>query len=201
MSAICLNLLDGWFARSRPVPPARNAPDPQVTVSEPTDGRRPHQQPRSRNPEHSAGVVDATATTPCIGGRFRQSESTAAWPTDLCGRNETPGWLQIVLTQSLCFCDGPESSALPASPSYPPGRFAGFRYTDPFLDVAARLTHGSRQFRLVIDKIWQPTMHMAAVFHRLRQNFRRGGSATQSVDRGSCWHVFAAFAAACWFQD
>ena len=100
--------------------------------------------------------------------RIREAKATGLRNLPCRAWNENTAWLEVVLTavdliawtKLICFADVVELARC---------EIAAFRYR--VLHVAARLTRGSRQVRLRIDKTWRWAVHIAEGFHRLRAAF------------------------------
>ena len=100
--------------------------------------------------------------------RIREAKATGLRNLPCRAWNENAAWLEVVLTavdliawtKLICFADVVELARC---------EIAAFRYR--VLHVAARLTRGSRQVRLRIDKTWRWAVHIAEGFHRLRAAF------------------------------
>lgn len=100
--------------------------------------------------------------------RIREAKATGLRNLPCRGWNENAAWLQVVLTavdliawtKKLAFADVVDLARC---------EIATFRYR--VLHVAARITRGSRQVRLRIDKTWRWAVQIAEGFHRLRAAF------------------------------
>jgi hypothetical protein len=100
--------------------------------------------------------------------RIREAKATGLRNFPCHAISENEAWLQVVLTavdliawtKTLAFADVPELARC---------EIAAFRYR--VLHVAARLTRGSRQIRLRIDKTWRWAAHIAEGFTRVRAAF------------------------------
>ena len=134
-----------------------------------------HRLSQSERPD--AGPLAGTAVetgVPILAGRFyvriRSAKDTGLRNLPCRAWNENAAWLEVVLTavdliawtKLICFADVVELARC---------EIAAFRYR--VLHVAARLTRGSRQVRLRIDKTWRWAVHIAEGFHRLRLAARR----------------------------
>jgi len=117
-----------------------------------------------RLPDWSCGTVN----TARVEDRIREAKATGLRNLPCRAWNENAAWLEVVLTavdliawtKLICFADVVELARC---------EIAAFRYR--VLHVAARLTRGSRQVRLRIDKTWRWAVHIAEGFHRLRAAF------------------------------
>lgn len=100
--------------------------------------------------------------------RIREAKATGLRNFPCRAFNENAAWLEVVLTavdlvcwtKLIAFTDVPELARC---------EIATFRYR--VLHVAARLTRGSRQVHLRIDKTWRWAAQIAEGFHRLRAAF------------------------------
>jgi hypothetical protein len=100
--------------------------------------------------------------------RIREAKATGLRNLPCRAFNENAAWLEVVLsavdlvawTKKICFADDPALARC---------EIATFRYR--VLHVAARITRGSRQVRLKIDKTWAWAAQIAEGFHRLRTAF------------------------------
>src|SRR4051795_5689401 len=118
----------------------------------------------ARPPGWSCGTVNTRGSRTGSGkGRRRDLRNlpSRAW-------NENAAWLEVILsavdlvcwTKQICFADEPALARC---------EIAAFRYR--VLHVAARITRGSRQLRLRIDKTWRWAVQIAEGFRRLRAAF------------------------------
>lgn len=100
--------------------------------------------------------------------RIREAKATGLRNLPCRAWNENAAWLEVVLTavdlvcwtKKIAFADVPELARC---------EIAAFRYR--VLHVAARITRGSRQVRLRIDKTWRWAVEIAEGFTRLRTAF------------------------------
>jgi len=100
--------------------------------------------------------------------RIRAGKATGLRNFPCRAWNENTAWLEVVLTavdlvcwaKKICFADIPELTRC---------EIHAFRYR--VLHVAARITRGSRQVRLRIDKTWRWAAEIAEGFARLRAAF------------------------------
>jgi len=100
--------------------------------------------------------------------RIREAKATGLRNLPCRAWNENAAWLEVILsavdlvcwTKQICFADEPALARC---------EIAAFRYR--VLHVAARITRGSRQLRLRIDKTWRWAVQIAEGFRRLRAAF------------------------------
>lgn len=100
--------------------------------------------------------------------RIREAKATGLRNLPCRGFTDNAAWLEVVLTavdlicwtKQICFADTPELVRC---------EIAAFRYR--VLHIAARLTRGSRQQHLRLDKTWRWATHIAEGFTRLRAAF------------------------------
>ena len=116
----------------------------------------------------NAGVIEVFLPTSPTRGDTIVLAATGLRNLPCRAFNENAAWLEVVLsavdlvawTKKICFADDPALARC---------EIATFRYR--VLHVAARITRGSRQVRLKIDKTWAWAAQIAEGFHRLRTAF------------------------------
>lgn len=164
--------LESWPAGSRLIlRKERPHPGAQLTFSD-VDGMRVTailtNTPSGVVPGQAAGLELRHRQHARVEDRIREAKATGLRNFPCHAMNENAAWLQVVLT-AVDLVAWTKTLAFAGIPELARCEIAAFRYR--VLHVAARITRGSRQVRLRIDKTWRWATHIAEGFTRIRAAF------------------------------